>query len=62
MKRYDPPISYEEWKRKQFEQKLQEKFEKDMLRVMFPTLSQIPLPWIIVAIICILFSLFTCLL
>ena len=41
-----------------------EKFEKELnkkiLRAMFPTLSGMPLPWIILSIVVILFNLFTC--
>ena len=59
MKKYDPPLSYEEWKQKEQERKLEEKHKKEMLHVCFPILSQIPLPWIIIGIVCVLFGIFT---
>lgn len=43
-----------------------EKFEKELnkkiVRMLFPTLSTMPLPWIILAILVLLFNLFTCVL
>lgn len=43
-----------------------EKFERELnkkiLETMFPTLSSMPLPWIILAILVLLFNLFTCVL
>ena len=43
-----------------------EKFEKELnkriLQTLFPTLSGMPLPWIILAILVLLFNLFTCVL
>lgn len=59
---YNPPISFDEWVKIQEENRRQKKEKKMLMEALFPTLSQLPLPWLILAIICILFSLFTCIL
>ena len=43
-------------------EKFNRELNKRILRTLFPTLTTVPLPWLILGGICLLFSLFTCIL
>lgn len=41
-------------------EKINRELNRKILQMLFPTLSSMPLPWIFLSIVVILFSLFTC--